>query len=310
LLKCLGKHRKQYIFIPFVPGPMPDRAQNPVFDAEKPRSTGANLSYRWGLAKSLVKREAEVDLDKILYKADPPPGMNGDYIKALVFGGLDGIITTFALATGLAGADVPVGTLIGVAMAKVFADAYSMGHGEFASSTAEIEHVKGCQAKAYQATQENVEGEVKKLCQIYTDKGLKKEDALTLMTVLAKNNPLLIDHMMVMGEGVMPPDCDDRWQPLKQGIVCFCSFVAFGMLPLLGFIVVYAMDKGGPMPGQARLIMLSYCITASTLFGMGVTKAKLVGQDAELRSGFMMVLNGTIAGGASYLVGDALVSII
>eukprot|EP00927_Polykrikos_kofoidii_P041985 TRINITY_DN35858_c0_g1_i2.p1 TRINITY_DN35858_c0_g1~~TRINITY_DN35858_c0_g1_i2.p1 ORF type:complete len:218 (+),score=46.84 TRINITY_DN35858_c0_g1_i2:59-655(+) len=180
---------------------MPNRAQNPVFDAEKPRNTRGNLSYRWGIARSLVKREAEVDLDKIIHEAAPPPGMNGDYIKALVFGGLDGIITTFALATGLAGADVPVGTLIGVGLAKVFADAFSMGFGEFASSTAEIEHGKGCQAKAYQATKDNVEGEVKKLCETYIDKGLKKEDALTFMTILGKNKPLLIDHMMVMGDG-------------------------------------------------------------------------------------------------------------
>jgi len=144
------------------------------------------------------------------------------------------------------------------------------------------------------------------MCEIYMNKGCSKEDALTMMTVMARYKELFIEHMMVMEHGIMMPDEADRWAPLKQGIVCFLAFIAFGLVPLFGFLVLYAVQGTNSTSALEWILLIAYGLTALTLFIMGVVKARLIGQQKFLRSGMMMVMNGTVAGGVAYLIGELL----
>ena len=87
--------------------------------------------------------------------------------------------------------------------------------------------------------------------------------------------------------------------------MCFVAFVAFGMVPLLGFIIFYAID-GGKTNSYEAILGLAYGLTACTLLTMGVVKAKLTGSSKVVKSGLLMVINGSFAGGAAYLVGEVL----
>merc|ERR1712156_1239744 len=91
----------------------------------------------------------------------------------------------------------------------------------------------------------------------------------------------------------------------KQGFVCFLAFVIFGLVPLLGFIVFYAVD-GGANVTETTIMVIAYALTATTLFAMGCIKARLTGTGAPLKSGTLMVINGTVAGGSAYLIGEIL----
>ena len=63
----------------------------------------------------------------------------GDYVKSLVFGGLDGIITTFAIVATVAGARAHPGLVLLMGAANLVADALSMGIGDYLSERAEDE---------------------------------------------------------------------------------------------------------------------------------------------------------------------------
>ena len=68
-------------------------------------------------------------------------------LKELVYGGIDGIITTFAVVAGFTGATmvagdnpeivIPVTIVLIFGLANLFADGFSMGVGDFLSSRAE-----------------------------------------------------------------------------------------------------------------------------------------------------------------------------
>ena len=62
-----------------------------------------------------------------------------DLVKSLIFGGLDGIITTFAIVAAVAGAGMSTNTIIVMGCANLIADAISMGLGDYISSKAEAE---------------------------------------------------------------------------------------------------------------------------------------------------------------------------
>ncbi len=58
----------------------------------------------------------------------------GDYLKGVVFGGLDGILTSFAIVAGAAGGKMSWEVVLVLGFSNIFADAISMGVGEYLSS--------------------------------------------------------------------------------------------------------------------------------------------------------------------------------
>lgn len=270
-------------------------------------SEGKQANFKLGDVTGLAGGDV-VDLEAVPSKPQEAEGFGGDYIKAFVFGGLDGIVSTFALVAGLGGAQVDIGTLIAVSLAKVLADAFSMGFGEFTSAMAELEHSQKLRNDELRACSMDSHGQAKELLDCYLERGCDKRDALTLVSLLARYKEVFLNHGLALKQGVIAEEDDDIWQPLKQGFVCFLAFALFGLVPLFGFMIFYAVD-GGKSNEYWVILVIAYCLTATTLFIMGVTKAKLTGaaQTVQVvRSGSMMLLNGTVAGAAAYLIGETL----
>ncbi len=72
------------------------------------------------------------------YRADLPHDEThnslGDYLKGMVFGGLDGILTSFAIVAGAAGGNLQWEVVLVLGFSNILADAISMGVGEYLSS--------------------------------------------------------------------------------------------------------------------------------------------------------------------------------
>ncbi|MBK8024933.1 MAG: VIT1/CCC1 transporter family protein [Chloroflexi bacterium] len=58
-------------------------------------------------------------------------GAASQYIGDLVYGGLDGIITTFAVVSGVAGAQLGTPIILILGLANLFADGFSMATGAY-----------------------------------------------------------------------------------------------------------------------------------------------------------------------------------
>jgi vacuolar iron transporter family protein len=67
------------------------------------------------------------------------------YIKSIVYGGLDGIITTFAIVAGVAGASLSANIVLILGFANLIADGISMAAGDYLSTKSEIESHKNKQ---------------------------------------------------------------------------------------------------------------------------------------------------------------------
>lgn len=69
--------------------------------------------------------------------------------------------------------------------------------------------------------------------ELYIKKGMTPEDAATMSKLISKNKKCWIDIMMVEELGLIETD----ESPIKNAIVTFISFVCFGVIPILPFIV-------------------------------------------------------------------------
>lgn len=248
----------------------------------------------------------EMDLDAVGPAPSASSGFGGEMVKSFVFGGLDGILSTFALVAGLSGARVPVVALIAVSCAKIFADALSMGFGEFMSANAEAEMEVQVRKKQLVATDKDVDSQMKELTATYVEKGGDHNDAQRIVSLLANTKGVFNEHMLMFKHGIMGgAEGLDIRQSLKQGALCFIAFALFGLIPLIGFIIFYAVDQGRS-DEYWNVLGVAYGLTAMTLFTMGFIKTKLTGSSGALMSGASMLVNGTIAGGLSFVLGEAL----
>jgi len=70
--------------------------------------------------------------------ARPPTGA-GHYLRDLVYGALDGVVTTLAVVAGVAGADLAVGVALILGLANLVADGISMGASNYLGLKSELE---------------------------------------------------------------------------------------------------------------------------------------------------------------------------
>ncbi len=230
----------------------------------------------------------------------------GDYIKSVLFGGLDGICTVFVcvatiiiLSTG----HVPMIYVLIIGIAKLLSGAISMGIGDFMSSKAEVDLIKLERKRELWECENFIRGEMDEMADIYVEKGLKKETALRIVELMSKNKKAFVDVMMVQELGLVADY--DSWYPLKSGLINFSSFMLFGSIPLLIYVVTTIVDSVGKQNvnklDQNGIFYIDVGITLFTLIVMGGIKSKFSSQHFLVSVLFTIVV-GIIAAGSGYLV--------
>ena len=138
------------------------------------------------------------------------------------------------------------------------------------------------------------EGEKREMVELYMKRGMSKEDAETVIEVMSKYKNFFLDVMMVEELGLMPPDDDDS--PAKNGLVTFASFVIFGFIPLLSYVLA-----GATKASDGANFAAACALTAFTMLALGAAKAKFTNQ-SMVKSALLMLLNGGMAAVSAYMV--------
>lgn len=220
----------------------------------------------------------------------------GQYIKSIVYGGLDGIITTFAVVAGVAGADLQLGVVLILGFANLIADGLSMAIGDYLSTKAEREYEHAEQVREVWEVENYPEGEKQEMVELYVGKGMSPQDASSIVEVLARNPKAWVDVMMVEELGIV----QSSESPLKNAIATFLSFGLFGFIPLLTYVLARAFP-GLPL----NTFAVASVLTGVTLFALGSLKVKFTGR-SWFGSGLEMFLVGGVAAAAAYAIGRLL----
>ncbi len=218
---------------------------------------------------------------------------SGKYLKSMVYGGLDGIITTFAVVAGVAGASLTSGIVLILGFANLIADGLSMAIGDYLSTKSEQEYNRLERQRETWEMEHYPEGEIQEIVDLYEAKGMSPTDAHLVANTMAKYDELFIDVMMVEELGII----EDNESPVKNALVTFASFFVFGFIPLLATVLAQFI------PALAsNAFIVSSVLTGVTLFILGATKSKVTGAN-WLRSGLEMLIVGGLAAAAAYLIG-------
>lgn len=225
----------------------------------------------------------------------------GDYFKEVIYGGIDGIVTTFAVVAGFSGAALSGDTATQLSflvvllfgLANLFADGASMGLGNFLSVRSDQDLYKAAREKEGSELHSSPEMEYEETVTILMLKGFSEEDARAMANIYQHNKEYWLDFMM-NHELEMPDPRGDN--PAITGFATFVSFIVFGAIPLIPFMLLERADPG-------FVFQLSTAGTFVALILLGLLKWKVVGSKLWA-SLFEVVLVGGVAATIAFLVGS------
>ena len=211
------------------------------------------------------------------------------HLKQSVYGGNDGIVTTFAIVAGFAGAGSGAGAQVGgiavllFGLANLFADATAMGLGDFLSSRAEADVYRSAHENARRAFDDRPERENAGLSQAFGARGLSPEDADRAAAIFARYPQVHTEMVLQHGLG-LADRAEER--PGLSGLITFLSFIAFGAIPIAPYALL------GARPDS---FALSAVATALALLSLGLLRWRATRQSIGRAVGETVGLGGLCA---------------
>ena len=163
------------------------------------------------------------------------------YLKEIVYGGSDGIVTTFAVVAGFTGAQsgalsqYPVFIVLIFGFANLFADAFSMGMGNILSILADKDVYKTEKDKELSEIRKNQNFEKIETIYILQKRGFTKEQAEKITEQYSKNEDYWAEFMMRYELEMPTPEHEN---PILTGLATMGSFAVFGFIPLIPYVLI------------------------------------------------------------------------
>lgn len=212
-----------------------------------------------------------------------------EHVRQVVYGGNDGIVTTFAVVAGFAGlaaegtAQVGVVAVLLFGLANLFADATAMGLGEFLSSRSQGDVYRAIRARERREIEDHPDAEIAETMEILVGRGVSTTDAREMAVILARNPEMMADFTMQYEIGMADPEGDRPW---VNGAVTFASFIAFGAVPLLPYFV---------MGAGAATFAASCAATLAALVALGALRWRASTEPLVRCVGETLLVGGTCA---------------
>ena len=221
-----------------------------------------------------------------------------EYLKPIVYGGYDGIVTTFAIVAGFTGASVGGEGEIGAiavlifGFANLFADGLSMGLGEFLSGRSRRDLYSAERAAALRQLKSAPEDATRRLIAAFMARGLDARKASAAAEAVSASPEMSADMILAFETGLSDPKGE---RPAANGLMTLLSFLAFGSIPLMPY--VFGVEAGAAI--------MSVISTALALVALGLLRWKATGERL-VHSVVETVLVGSLCAGVAYAVGHLL----
>jgi vacuolar iron transporter family protein len=219
-------------------------------------------------------------------------GHIGQFLRDLIFGLNDGVVSNFSLISGVSGAQTSHHIVLLAGVAGLIAGAVSMASGAYLSNKSQSEVVAEQVRREAEEIDYAPEEERDELRRIYRLKGFSEEEVEVLVRRITADRDRWLSTLVTEELGL---SVDGGPPPLIDALFSGGGFALGALVPLLPFLVA---SGTGALTAAAVLSVIG-------LFTMGATKT-LVTSRSVLRSGLEMVVIGVGAAVVTNLVGRAI----
>jgi VIT1/CCC1 family predicted Fe2+/Mn2+ transporter len=216
--------------------------------------------------------------------------VSGGWLRAAVFGAMDGLVTNTALVAGVGGGGVAPHGIVLAGVASLVAGAISMSLGEYTSVKTQNEQLDLEVAKERRELAHNAEGELAELTEMIAARGVEPGLAREVAEQLHKDPEVALRLHIVAELGLSP---EDKPSPRVAALSSLLTFSIGAVFPLLPY-----------------LFGLSLLWVALVSGGVGLMAAGVLSSRFTPRpwwyAGLRQLLFGAVAAGATYLIGLAI----
>ena len=216
--------------------------------------------------------------------------VSGGWLRAAVFGAMDGLVTNTALVAGVGGGGAAPRAIVLAGVASLVAGAISMSLGEYTSVKTQNEQLDLEVEKERRELERNPEGEAAELAQMLASRGVDPEQALSVATQLSRDPEAALRLHVLAELGLNPADKPSPW---VAAVSSFFTFAVGALIPLLPFLLGFSSLAAALICGGVGL------------FVAGALSSRFTPRPwwwAAMRQ----LLFGAAAAGVTYLIGTAI----
>ncbi len=235
--------------------------------------------------RQIGRMEHEHSPDAIRRRLESGPKHN--YLRDWIYGGIDGAVTTLAVVTGVAGAELSNWIILALGFANLFADGFSMAASNYLGTKSEHDDWRRLQDIENRHIDLAPDGEREEVRQIFAGKGFEGEELRRIVDLITADRERWVQTML-MDEYGLPNAIRSPW------IAALCTFTAFlicGLAPLVPYLF-----------RTEHSFTLSVLLTGIVFFVIGSVKSRW-STSSWWHSGFTTFAVGGIAALLAYFTG-------
>ena len=214
-------------------------------------------------------------------------GPRHSYLRDFVYGGIDGAVTTFAIVSGVVGAQLPARVILILGVANLVADGLSMAASNYLATRSEHEELRHTETIERRHIAATPEGERAEVREIYRRRGLEGDLLDRVVRAITADRDRWV-RTMLRDEYGLPASIRSAWRAAAS---TFVAFVVCGLVPLLPFL--FGMEHAFP----------AACVTTAIVFAaIGAVKS-LWSPRPWWRSGLETLGVGGGAAAVAYAIG-------
>ena len=216
--------------------------------------------------------------------------VSGGWLRAAVFGAMDGLVTNTALVAGVAGGGAAPRAIVLAGVASLVAGAISMALGEYTSVRTQNEQLDLEVEKERRELERNPTGELAELVEMLRVRGVDDRLAHEVALQLSRDPETALRLHVVAELGLNPAD---KPSPRTAAVSSFLTFATGALIPLLPYLV------GVP------LLWVALLFGGLGLLAAGALSARFTPRPWWY-AGLRQLFFGGAAAGITYLIGSAI----
>lgn len=218
------------------------------------------------------------------------------YLPEIVYGGIDGAITTFAVVAGATGAQAGYFYVLIFGFANLIADGFSMSVGNFFSTRSAKEKIDKIRSRKSGHILTDGKNEKDSIREIYKAKGLSGKVLDEVVETITSDRKVWLDTLMKEKLEITK----DEKSPVKTAVATFISFFMIGLIPLSSYLIKTFTELK-----ENSLFLIACIATGVALIIIGYFKSK-VNEKRIMKGIIETLLLGGFAALLAYLAGGFL----
>ncbi len=219
------------------------------------------------------------------------PDVTGGWLRPAVFGGMDGLVSNFALIMGVVGGSSADNTkpIVLAGLAGLAAGAFSMAAGEYTSVASQSEFARAQIETERLEIANNREAEEAELAAMYVAKGIDEDTARDVAAQIHRDPE---NAVAVHAHEEFGVDADDLASPTLAAVTSFFAFAIGAFIPIAPYL--FGVSVAWP----------AVVLSLIGLFACGAVVTSITDRTWWFGGVRQLVLGGAAAG-LTFLIGNA-----